>query len=104
MRAYSKHFFILNTHAMKLRNYLGRIQNIDRLIRQRSTGPPSKLADQVGLSESMLYHYINFMKSAGAPIQYSKRNRTYYYRYQVEFRYGFDEKNGSKEAAGLMAY
>ena len=89
---------------MKLRNYLHRIQSIDQLIRQRSTGPPSELATQVGLSESMLYHYINFMKSAGAPIKYSKRERTYFYRYQVEFRYGFAEKTDSSGAAGLMAY
>ncbi len=89
---------------MKLRNYLHRIQSIDRLIRQRSTGCPSELASQVGLSESMLYHYINFMKSSGAPIQYSKRDRTYFYRYQVEFRYGFAEKSGNAGTAGLMAY
>lgn len=80
---------------MKLRNYLRRIQSIDRLIRQSATGPPAELAAQIGLSESMLYHYINFMKSAGAPIRYSKRNKTYYYSYQVEFRYGFTEKQAS---------
>lgn len=74
---------------MKIKHYLLRIQQIDRLIRLRRTGTPPELAEQLGLSESSLYNYINYMRDAGAPILYSKKRKTYYYLYQVQFTYGF---------------
>lgn len=74
---------------MKIKNYLLRIQQIDRLIRQQRTGPPGELAERMGLSESTIYAYLQYMRNTGAPIAYSKKQKTYYYLYQVEFTWGF---------------
>lgn len=74
---------------MKIKNYLLRIQQLDRLIRLRRTGTPAELAERLGLSESSLYNYLNYMRESGAPILYSKKRKTYYYLYQVQFTYGF---------------
>ena len=74
---------------MKIENYMNRIKQIDGLIRTGCTGSPGELAEKVGLSESMIYNYINYMRDVGAPIAYSKKQKTYYYLYRVEFSYGF---------------
>ena len=74
---------------MKINQYIHRIQKIDSMIRYQHTGPPAAFAEKLGVSESTLYNYINFMREAGAPVAYSKKHQTYYYLYNVRFRYGF---------------
>jgi predicted DNA-binding transcriptional regulator YafY len=74
---------------MKLGNYLHRVEKIDRLIQRKSTGTPSELAAIIGISESMLYNYLQFMRQSGAPIEYSKRRKTYFYRHKGNFSFGF---------------
>ncbi len=74
---------------MKLGNYLHRVEKIDRLIQRKSTGTPSELASNIGISESMLYNYLQFMRQSGAPIEYSKRRKTYFYRHNGAFSFGF---------------
>ncbi len=76
---------------MKLGNYLNRVEKIDHLIQTRSTGSPAELADKVGISESMLYNYLQFMRRSGAPIEYSKTKKTYFYRFKGNFSFGFKE-------------
>ena len=75
---------------MKLQNYLSRVEQIDQLIRTYSTGQPADLADKVGISESMLYNYLQFMRRSGAPIEYSRLQKTYFYRYQGKFSFSFE--------------
>lgn len=79
---------------VKIDQYLKRIEQIDTMIKCRRTGPPEELAHRLGLSPSTVYNYINFMKKAGAPIAYSKKRRTYYYLYTVEFNFGFSAPQG----------
>lgn len=74
---------------MKLSDYLARIKRIDALIQQENTGSPADLAETLALSESMVYNYLNFMKQAGAPIEYSKRRKTYFYQECGGFNFEF---------------
>ncbi len=74
---------------MKLGNYLHRVEMIDQLIQGRSTGTPSELAATIGISESMLYNYLQFMRQSGAPIEYSKTRKTYFYRQKGTFNFSF---------------
>lgn len=76
---------------MKLGNYLNRVEKIDKLIQVKSTGTPAQLATKVGISESMLYNYLQFMRKSGAPIEYSKTKKTYFYRFGGNFSFGFKE-------------
>jgi len=57
-----------------------KIDNINSLISRRKTGSPKVLANSVGISERMLYHFLKFMKEElSAPIKYDKGGQTYLY-------------------------
>ncbi len=76
------------------RQYLYRLQTIDRLIRIKGTGPPQALARRLKISVSRLYAYIAFMKEQGAPIRYCKYRGTYYYEYEGGFDFKFRAEGG----------
>lgn len=63
---------------MKL--YFYRIGIIDGLIQSECTGDAQQLATQLGIARSTLFKYLNDMKELGAPIEYSRQRRTFYYR------------------------
>lgn len=50
-----------------------------RLVTRRRTGTPEEMARQLGVSRTTLYELIDELKSRGAPIEYSKSLRTFYY-------------------------
>ena len=63
-----------------------RIERIDYLIRIKSTGTPSELADKLGISRSQLYQIIKIMKEDfDAPVRYSRARQCYYYLEDVKF-------------------
>lgn len=74
---------------MKL--YFYRISSIDQLIRQESTGDAQKLATRLGMARSTLFKYLNDMKELGAPIDYCRRRKTFYYRYKGFFMLHFPQ-------------
>ena len=64
---------------MKIFEYLDRISMIHKLVLNRRTGTPEEFAGRLGLSRTSLYEMIDEMRSRGAPIQYSRSSRTFYY-------------------------
>jgi predicted DNA-binding transcriptional regulator YafY len=56
-----------------------RLETVDYLIRSQSTGTPQNLSKRLGMSERSLYHFLDVMRSLGAPIAYCKSRKTYYY-------------------------
>ena len=53
---------------------------LTKLIEHRTTGSPSELASKLGISERMVYKYIEDLKMEfNAPVKYSRKERTYYY-------------------------
>jgi sugar-specific transcriptional regulator TrmB len=48
------------------------------VLRQR-TGTPSEVAFQLGVSRTTLYEMIDELRSRGAPITYSKSQKTFFY-------------------------
>lgn len=83
-----------------MKEIINRVQAIDHLIRIRGTGPPSRLARHLSISERSLYELIRLMKSMGAPIGYDKFRRSYYYLEEGRFDFSFnrhsaDSWNGS---------
>lgn len=64
---------------MSLKRFLEKIKFIDSLIQKKCTGGQKELANRVGLSVSTLNEYLNEMKEADFPIEYSRKNKTYYY-------------------------
>ncbi len=71
---------------MKFLMMINRLTTINNLIEQECTGTPKEFADRIGVSRSHLYYVIGELKDWGAPIQYSKHNRTFYYNgdFQME--------------------
>lgn len=71
---------------MKILAQIERINYLDKLIRNRSTGRPQKLARRLGVSTSRVYQIIEELKLCEVPIEYSRRLESYYYRYDYELR------------------
>jgi len=55
------------------------LQRIYNLIETSCTGTPGEFARRIRISERHLRDIIDEMKDMGAPINYSRRNETYYY-------------------------
>lgn len=71
---------------------LERLQRIDKLIRQRSTGSPRELGQKLGISERSARKYVTTLKELGAPILYSRRRNSYYYLEAGGFSFHFSSQ------------
>jgi DNA-binding IclR family transcriptional regulator len=77
---------------MKFIATLERIERVDQLIRLKATGTPKELAARLGISESAWYELLSTMTVLGAPIYYSNERKSYCYKEEVKFVYGFKPK------------
>jgi len=68
---------------------LERLQRIDMLIRQQSTGSPRELGQKLGISERSARKYVNTLREMGAPISYSRKHNSYYYLEAGGFSFRF---------------
>ena len=66
-------------------NFLKKIEYLDWLVRQRSTGTAEELAEKLRISKRSVFNYLNWMKEHGAPIRYNSFRRSYEYKEEVEF-------------------
>lgn len=64
---------------MNFIRYIERFQRVDHLIRQKATGSPDELANRLHLSKRQLFRIIETLKDYGAPIDYSRSLKTFYY-------------------------
>lgn len=82
---------------MALYRYVDRIQRLDNLIRNKSTGPPKELASKLGISERWLFILLEELKlDLDCPIGYDRKQRSYYYKEDGKVVIGF-VKDLSKE-------
>lgn len=84
---------------MAVIKYIERVRRIHKLIRLKATGTPENLSEKVGISVSMLYEYLKEMKELGAPIEYCKFRRSYYYDHETELKMCFIQKELNKREA-----
>ena len=70
---------------------LSRLEYLDDLINRKATGPPSELATKLQVSQRWVYEQIKILKDRGAPIQYDRKRRSYYYAKQGGFNFRFIE-------------
>lgn len=75
---------------MSLAKYLNRFTTIHHKIRTRSTGTPKQLAAELHISESRLLDNLADLKAMGAPIEYDKEKKTYYYTHEVDIVIKFE--------------
>ena len=65
---------------MQLKDKLAVLMRLHYLIEQRATGNSLELADQLNVSKSTLFRYLNELRSFGAPIAFCMEQRHYYYK------------------------
>ena len=69
---------------MKVFEYLDRISMAHKLVSAGVTGTPDEFAKYLGVSRTSLYELLDELKSRGAPIQYSKSAKTFYYKHPYD--------------------
>lgn len=74
------------------KDFIDRLQAIDRLIQRKATGNPREFARRLRLSRSSLYDYLTLLKNFGAPIRYCKRRLTFFYKEEGGFCFQFRKK------------
>ena len=57
-----------------------RLQLLNKLIKQESTGTPEELAKRLGISRRRLYDLIGDLECWGAEVGYDRKNHTFYYK------------------------
>ena len=70
---------------------------LDDLIYHKNTGTPTHLAWKIGISQRSLFEYLRVLRDMGAPIEYSRKRRTYYYRYEGRFLICFVSKSRKRK-------
>jgi predicted DNA-binding transcriptional regulator YafY len=79
---------------MKALDLFNRLERMDQLIRLKATGSPKEFAARLQISESMMYNYLDLLKSLGGPIRYCKQAGSYEYASPVRLELGYrTEKN-----------
>lgn len=68
---------------------LERIKYIDYLITTKQACCRMALSKKLNLTTRQLNNTINLMKELGAPIEYNKRTKSYYYKENISFWYGY---------------
>jgi predicted DNA-binding transcriptional regulator YafY len=72
-----------------MKHYLSLLLKLDQFIRQKGTGAPPDFARKMGISERSLYEYLKVLKDLGAPIKWSRQERSYYYSIDGQFYISF---------------
>lgn len=94
---------------MKLFEYIDRINLLHKLIKERRTGCPEKLAKRLSISKGRIYQLIEELRMKHVPIAYSRTLETYYYTSDYEINISLSLKPLSAEElvntnAGLTIY
>lgn len=69
--------------------YLQRLKYMADLIGDRQTGTPEQLAVKLKLSVRTIFDDLKTLKSLGVPIDYSRKDKTYFYTRKGHFEMGF---------------
>ena len=72
-----------------MKHYLNLLLQLDQFIRVKGTGSPPEFARKMGISERSLYEYLKVLKDLGAPIKWSRQDKSYYYSVEGQFRISF---------------
>jgi len=71
------------------RNFIDRLEKIDKLIRRKQTGTALQLADKLGISRRTVLEYLSLMKERGAPIFFDRVRKSYCYSQEGIFKISF---------------
>jgi biotin operon repressor len=72
------------TPRMQFEKQLNKLTFLHTLLEQQATGTAAQVADRLGVSRRTLFVYLEFLKEKGAPIDYCRKRRTYFYTIRWE--------------------
>jgi hypothetical protein len=83
---------------MSIVSNLDKLKVINSEIKNKKTGNPDDFAEKLNISRSMLYVYIEEIKTLGAEIKYNRSTKTFYYKndFDITINICFDNKDTSK--------
>ena len=82
---------------MSILRYIKKLQQLDALIRRKSTGNQKEFCKKTCMSRSVLNDYLNEMKELGFPIEYDRKRETYFYKENGSLVDKFFEKRMDNE-------
>ena len=62
---------------MTTTQFIAKIDTIIELAKKSSTGTPEQLAEHIAVSQRTLYRLINYIRTSGHQISYSRTRQTY---------------------------
>lgn len=72
------------------REFIKRLDRIDKLVQRKQTGTAQELAERLGISRRTTLEYIAIMKERGAPIYYDRYRKSYCYTVAGNFNIIFN--------------
>jgi len=72
---------------MTFKEQLLLIKRIHTSVRRKATGSPNEFAHRLTVSKATVHRYINELKNLGAPIDYCKDRKSYYYKEPFELKF-----------------
>jgi len=66
-----------------------RLSRIDHMIGNVNTGTPKELARKMRVSERCVRYYVTLLKDLGAPIEFCRKRKSYYYKQHGYFSFQF---------------
>ncbi len=75
------------------------VQLLIELIEQKATGSPAEIALKIGVTERMVYKYLDILKTEfNAPIKYNRANQSYFFTEDgsIDLRWQEEEKQTNK--------
>jgi len=82
-----------------------RIKRVDKHIKHKTTGDPEEFSTKLDISKRQLFRIIEELKDYGAPIEYNRTLKTFYYKdedfeMKVNFTIQFITEQDEKEIYG----
>ena len=70
---------------MQIDKLIYRLEYLKELIEKECTGTPQELAVKLGVSERMVFHYLDELKKQGLELYYCRTSRTYKLKNNMSF-------------------
>ena len=77
---------------MEFIKQIERLQVLNKLLKEQSTGCPEELAERLGVSRRQLYVYLSYIKDQGIKIDFSRKLNSFVYsdKKEVEIAFKFE--------------
>lgn len=65
---------------MKEFKIINRLEKINKCLKEENTGTANEFAAKIGVSRSMLFYYLEYLKSYDVQIKYDKKKNSFVFK------------------------